>query len=97
MLIEMHDLVTIRFALAGAAVAVGLFAVAFILWLHEHNIRPLRCVADLVRRPWFEVALLLFFVGGMIQYGSTKGFLGGSPLMMCSPMASVQLSTVTDA
>ena len=97
MLIEMHDLVTIRFALAGAAVAVGLFAVAFILWLHEHNIRPLRCVADLVRRPWFEIAVLLFFVGGMVQYGSTKGFLGGSSLMMCSPMASVQLSTVTDA
>ena len=75
--------------------AVFLFFISIFMKLHEWGFDPLESLTRLFRRPWFEVALLLFFVGGMVQYGSTKGFLG-APSMMRSPMASVQLSTVTD-
>lgn len=77
------------------AAAVFLFFISIFMKLHEWGFDPLESLTRLFRRPWFEVALLLFFVGGMVQYGSTKGFLG-APSMMRSPMASVQLSTVTD-
>jgi hypothetical protein len=75
--------------------AIALLVVSFVLKMHEWGIYPLREMTRFLRRPWFEVVLLVFFVGGMVQYGSTKGFLGGAPSMMCSPMAFVPLPTVT--
>ncbi len=77
-------------------VAGSLFAASLLLWLHERNIRLLRPLVGFVRRPWFEVAVLLLFVGGMVQYGSTKGFLGTPSMAMLSPMAAVQLPTVAN-
>lgn len=35
--------------------------------------RPIPC---LLRRPWFELVLLVFFVAGLVQYGATKGTNG---------------------
>lgn len=80
-----------------ASLAVVLFFISFILKLHEWDIYPFREMTRLLRRPWFEAALLMLFIGGMVQYGSTKGFLGAPPSMMCSPMAAVQLPTVSDS
>ena len=84
------------FGICSVIVAGSLFAASLFLWLHERNIRFLRPLAGFVRRPWFEVAVLLLFVGGMVQYGSTKGFLGAPSMAMLSPMAAVQLPTVAN-
>lgn len=53
-----------------------LLATCAVLILHERDIYPLREVTQLIRRPWFEVALILCLVGGMVQYGATKGTNG---------------------
>ena len=90
-----EDPITTWWVIGAVVVAGSLFAISFILWLHERNIYFFRPLTEFVRRPWFEVVLLLFFVCGMVQYGSTKGFLGAPSMMTCSPMASVQLPTVT--
>jgi len=79
--------------MASAAI---MFAIVGIHKLHEWGVYPFRETTRLMRRPWFDLVLLVFFAGGMVQYGSTKGFLG-TPSMMCSPMATVQLPTVTDS
>ena len=58
-------------------VTVGiLLSLCVILKLHELDIYPLREATRVVRRPWFETFLLLFCVGGLIQYGATKGTNG---------------------
>jgi len=77
--------------------AILLFVLSFILKMHEWDIYPFREMTRLLHRPWFEAVLLMLFIGGMVQYGSTKGFLGAPPSMMCSPMAAVQLPTITDS
>ena len=57
-------------------VTIILFILSFIFKMHEWGISPLREMTRLVRRPWFEAVLLAFFVGGLVQYGSTKGTNG---------------------
>ena len=58
------------------AFALVFFAACAILELHELGVYPLREFSRLIRRPWFEVALILFMVGGIVQYGATKGTNG---------------------
>ena len=86
------------FGICSVIVAGSLFAASLLLWLHERNIRFLRPLAGFVRRPWFEVAVLLLFVGGMVQYGSTKGFLGTPSMAMLShrptPHSPTRITTV---
>ena len=53
---------------------VVLLLVSFILKVHELGV--CHKVTRLFRHPSFEVALLAFFVGGLVQYGSTKGTNG---------------------
>lgn len=53
-----------------------LLSLCVILKLHELDIYPLREATKIIRRPWFETFLLLFCVGGLIQYGATKGTNG---------------------
>ena len=69
----MNTIIPIQFALALAAVAGGLMAVAVVLKLHEKGIYPLSEVTRIVKRPWFELAVLVFCVGGLVHYGATKG------------------------
>ena len=69
----MNTIISIQFALALAAVAGGLMAVAVVLKLHEKGICLLREVTRIVKRPWFELAVLMFCVGGLVHYGATKG------------------------
>ena len=57
-------------------VAIALLAVSFIMQVHEWGIRPLRDVSKVLHRPWFEVVLLIFLAGGLVQHGSTKGTNG---------------------
>ena len=47
-----------------------------VLKMREWDLCPIREFARVLRRPWLEAALLIFFVGGMVQYGSTKGTNG---------------------
>lgn len=92
----MSDVVSIDgwvWLLAGCSLV--LVAVCFVLWASERGYLPLRSMAWLVCRPWFEVVLLLAFVGGLVQYGSTKGFLGGDT-SVSRPMRTVQLPVVSD-
>ena len=53
-----------------------LLSLCGILILRELDIYPLREATKIIRRPWFETFLLLFCVGGLIQYGATKGTNG---------------------
>jgi hypothetical protein len=57
-------------------VTIILFILSFIFKMHEWGIYPLREMTRLLRRPWFEAVLLAFFVGGLVQYGATKGTNG---------------------
>ena len=61
-------------------VAIAVFGILLsycvILKLHESGIYPIREATKIIRRPWFETTLLLFIVGGLIQYGATKGTNG---------------------
>ena len=79
-------------------IAIASLAVSFIMQLHEWGIRPLRDISKFIYRPWFEVALLIFLVGGLVQYGSTKGtnVVGRGALMglMRSPAPAVTLTAV---
>ena len=61
---------------AMIAVVGILLSLCVILKLHELDIYPLREATKIIRRPWFETFLLLFCVGGLIQYGATKGTNG---------------------
>lgn len=56
--------------------AVLLILAGVILKMREWNICPLRAVVRVLRRPRFEAVLLILFVGGLVQYGSTKGTNG---------------------
>lgn len=51
-----------------------LLLVSFILKVHELGV--CHKMTRLFRHPSFEAALLAFFVGGLVQYGSTKGANG---------------------
>ena len=61
-----------------AFVAIVLLGICFVLKMRDWRISPFCEVTRLMRRPWFEVVLLLFFVGGFVQYGSTKGMNGAN-------------------
>ena len=65
-----------RWAWVAIAVFGILLSYCVILKLHESGIYPIREATKIIRRPWFETALLLFIVGGLIQYGATKGTNG---------------------
>lgn len=71
----------------------GLFIASLLLKFRELWVHPFREITRLVRRPWFEAALLIFFVGGLVQYGATKGTNGAdfSQLMglMRSPAPTI--------
>lgn len=69
---------TLKYVLTTIAVVCSgiLFMMSFVLWLHERHIYPLYELTKLARRPKFELFLLLFIVGGLIQYGATKGTNG---------------------
>lgn len=56
--------------------AVLLFVLSLVLKMHEWGICPLRETTRLLHRPWFEAVVLLFCIGGLVQYGSTKGTNG---------------------
>ena len=60
--------VTIAFLLLG------------VLWLaavlHEHGLRPMRRMAELMKRPAAEIALVALVAIGMIHHGATKGTNG---------------------
>lgn len=81
-----------------ATTAGALLTAGFILQLHERGIRPMMNVARIFKRPWLEAALLVFLVGGLVQYGSTKGTNAGerSALMglMRSPAPAVTPTAV---
>jgi len=55
------------------ASAVILLAIALIFKFREWRIHPLRATLRIVRRPWLERLLVLFFICGVIHYGATKG------------------------
>lgn len=55
-----------------AMTTIVLFVVCFALKLREWGICPFREVMRVLRCPWFEIVLLFFFVGGLVQSGSTK-------------------------
>ena len=75
----MIDANMLRLELLGGIAVGGLFLLSFILWLREKGINPLEDLTRLVRRPKFELLLALFFIGGFVQYGATKGTDGGDP------------------
>ena len=60
--------VTIAFLLLG------------VLWLaavlHEHGLKPMRRMAELMKRPAAEIALVALVAIGMIHHGATKGTNG---------------------
>ena len=76
---------------AMVAVVCVLLAICAVLKLHEANIYLLREMSKVIRCPWFETALLLFFVGGLVQYGATKGTNGTSGV--CGDMPSGGLAS----
>ena len=51
----------------------SLFIASLLLKIRELGVHPFREITRLVRRPWFEAVLLVFFVGGLVQYGATRG------------------------
>ena len=61
---------------ALVAAAVVLLMIGGVLKMREWGLCPVREIARVLRRPWLETALLIFFVGGLVQYGSTKGTNG---------------------
>ena len=61
---------------ALVAAAVVLLMIGGVLKMREWDLCPIREFARVLRRPWLEAALLIFFVGGLVQYGSTKGTNG---------------------
>lgn len=63
-----------------------LFMMSFVLWLHKRNIYPLYELTKVAKRPKFELLLLLFVVGGLIQYGATKGTNGNDRAALESSM-----------
>ena len=60
------------------AAAYGSMLVCILLKVREFGIHPLRKIALAFRRPWFETLLLLFCIGGFVQYGATKGTGGAN-------------------
>lgn len=69
--------------------AILLFVLSFILKMQEWGIYPFREKTRLLQRHWFEAALLVFFVGGLVQYGSTKGTNGSDRGISRMPTLSV--------
>lgn len=54
------------FAWATVAIVCALLSICAVLKLHEAGIYLLREVSKIIRRPWFETALLLFFACGPV-------------------------------
>lgn len=71
-----------------AAAAVVFLLAGFALKMREWGICPLREAARVLRRPWLEAALLVFFAGGLVQYGSTKGTGGTDRGARTGPLRS---------
>ena len=72
-----------------AAIAGGLMLVCILLKVREFGIHPLRKIALAFRRPWFETLLLLFCIGGFVQYGATKGTGGANSQSTALAMMNV--------
>ena len=71
-----------------AATAVVFLLAGFALKMREWGVCPLREAARVQRRPWLEAALLVFFAGGLVQYGSTKGTGGTGRGARTGPLRS---------
>ena len=77
--------------------------VHFLLEFRKFLIRPLEKLSRFARRPAFELVLFAFFVGGLVQYGSTKGTNGidcvqmpDTPQMMAAPPRIYPAATDSD-
>ena len=71
------------------AAAYGSMLVCILLKVREFGIHPLRKIALAFRRPWFETLLLLFCIGGFVQYGATKGTGGANSQSTALAMMNV--------
>lgn len=91
MLVE-EDVTIARWGLAATMVVGFLLTAAFLCWLHERDIHPFEPILKFMRRPVGEILLVLLCVGGLVQYGATKGFLGNprmtAPRQLLTPLAS---------
>ena len=65
--------------------AAMLAAVHFLLEFRKFLIRPLEKLSRFARRPALELVLFAFFVGGLVQYGATKGTNGINGVQMPVP------------
>lgn len=84
------DAFTLRLAAIGSVTVACLFALSLLIRLREEGMDPLDAFTRLVRRPVSELALLLFFIGGFVQYGATKGTNGmdrgqSAPILRSAP------------
>ena len=80
---------TIGLGIFGSIVVSGLFLLSFMLWLRAKDVHPFSDLTDLIRLPKFELFLVLFIVGGFVQYGETKGTNGNGRGQMSMPSRSV--------
>lgn len=89
------DIATLWWRLA-AMLAVGCMLTAtFICWLREHDIHPFEPILMFLRRPVGEILIVVACVGGFVQHGGTKGFLG-SPRMNAPQEMQTELASATE-
>jgi hypothetical protein len=78
------------------ALAIGTGIAWLCLWLHEHDVRPLKSLTEWVKKMSFVgLCALALWAAPFIQYGSTKGGNGGTnnvPQMVMPPTGLTQMT-----
>lgn len=81
-----------------------LIAVTLAAWLRMGAVRPHARLSESIRRSWLGFPLLLLFVCGLVQYGSTKGTGGAAAersaagvLRIPAPTVAPSASDLTDS
>ena len=81
-----------------------LIAVTLAAWLRMGAVRPRTRLSESIRRSWLGFPLLLLFVCGLVQYGSTKGTGGiaderstADVLRIPAPTVAPSASDLTDS
>lgn len=81
-----------------------LIAMTLAAWLRTEAVRPHTRLSESIRRSWLGFPLLLLFVCGLVQYGSTKGTGGAAAersaaggLRIPAPTVAPSASDLTDS
>lgn len=81
-----------------------LIAMTLAAWLRTEAVRPHARLSESIRRSWLGFPLLLLFVCGLVQYGSTKGTGGAAAersaaggLRIPAPTVAPSASDLTDS